>query len=235
MSIPVSGTSAVQTKPVEETGISMSHRDLTDGEGQPKGGILAWTPWSRSNAFATRRGSFLRRTGENGAWVLTRRLVFVLFTLVWLPAGVYASYTYLGVHYVSPVFFDELDRSGREAAAQGGKKLNGHMPNGSVGVEWPRVPALSQTSSLSTHAAPTSLLSAWQTRTNQLGTDRRSCLQACARRQPIGSGRTLHPRGPNAGQVRDDCLEYRPPCDPLDRRCNAASRASGGEPEREPR
>ena len=74
--------------------------------------------------------------------MLVRRLVFVLFALVWLPAGVYASYTYLGVHYVPPVFFDELDRSGREAAAQGGKKLNGHMPNGSVRVEWPRVPGV---------------------------------------------------------------------------------------------
>ena len=120
----------------------MSHRDLTDGEGEPDGGILARATWSRLYGLAARRRNLFGQTGENGIWVPARRLAMVLFALVWLPAGVYASYTYLSVHYVPPVFFDELDRTGREAAAQGGKKLNGHTPNSSVRVEWPRVPGV---------------------------------------------------------------------------------------------
>ena len=50
-------------------------------------------------------------------WVPARRLVMALFALIWLPIGIYVSYTYLGVQYVPPVFLGELERSGREATS----------------------------------------------------------------------------------------------------------------------
>ena len=74
--------------------------------------------------------------------MLARRLVMVLFALVWLPAGIYASYTHFGVQYVPPVFLDELESSGREAAAHGAVKFNGHMPNSSEMFEWRLVPGV---------------------------------------------------------------------------------------------
>ena len=118
----------------------MSHGDLTDCEGEPDGGILAWATWSRLYGFATRRRNVLGQTGENGVWVPARRLRMVLFALAWLPAGIYASYTYLGVQYVPPVFLDELERFGREAAEQGVVKFNEHMPDGSEKFGWRLVP-----------------------------------------------------------------------------------------------
>ena len=120
----------------------MSHRSLTHSERQLKGRILAWTPWSRLHALVIRRGNLLGRTGANGARVLAHRLVMILFALVWLPVGIYASYSYLGVHYVPPVFFDEMDRSGHEVAAQGGIKFNGRMANRSQKFEWQLVPGV---------------------------------------------------------------------------------------------
>ena len=120
----------------------MSHGDLTDCEGEPDGGILAWATWSRLYGFATRRRNLLGQTGENGVWVPARRLMMVLFASAWLPAGTYASYTYLGVQYVPPVFLDELERFGREAAAQGVVKFNRHMPNGSEKFGWRLVPGV---------------------------------------------------------------------------------------------
>ena len=140
MSIPVSGTSPVLFKLVEETGISMSYGDLTDSDGRPGGRIFAWATWFRLHAFATGRGTFLGPTSENGVWVLARRTVIVLFAMIWLPAGIYVSFAYVDVQYVPPVFFDELESSGREPAAQTEKMSNGSKPISSIKLEWRRVP-----------------------------------------------------------------------------------------------
>ena len=72
--------------------MSMRRRDLTDGDGEPDGGILAWATWFHLYGFATRRRNLFGQTGENGIWVPARRLAMVLLALIWLPAGIYASY-----------------------------------------------------------------------------------------------------------------------------------------------
>ena len=121
--------------------MSMRRRDPTDGDGEPDGGILAWATWFHLYGFATRRRNLFGQTGENGIWVPARRLAMVLLALVWLPAGGYASHTYLGVHYVPPVFLDGPERSGRQVAAQAETEFNGRMPNSSEEFEWRLVPA----------------------------------------------------------------------------------------------
>ena len=125
---------SVQIKLIAETRISMSYKDMTDSKGQPDGRVSTRTTWSRSHALATRRGTILGRTSENGVWVLTRRLVMVLFAMIWLLAGIYVSFTYLDVQYVPPVFFDGLERSGGEAA-QDGIEVSRRIPNSRVRIE----------------------------------------------------------------------------------------------------
>ena len=120
----------------------MSYGDLIHSEGQPGGKIRAWATWSRLRGFATCRGTFSGWTSEKGVWVRARRLVMVLFAMIWLPTGVYVSFAYMGVRYVPPVFFDELEGSGRDAAAQAEMTLNGRMPDSSVEFEWQRVPGV---------------------------------------------------------------------------------------------
>lgn len=120
----------------------MSYGDLIHSEGQPGGKIRTWATWSRLRGFATCRGTFSGWTSEKGVWVRARRLVMVLFAMIWLPTGVYVSFTYMDVRYVPPVFLDELERSGREAAAQAEITLNGRMLGSSVKFERQRSPGV---------------------------------------------------------------------------------------------
>ncbi len=69
-----------------------------------------------------------------------RRLVMVLFAVIWLPAGAYLSLAYMDVRYVPPVFFDELEAFGGQAAADAEKTLDGRVPDSSVTFEWRHVP-----------------------------------------------------------------------------------------------
>ena len=119
----------------------MSYGDLTHSEGQPDGRALAWATWSRLRAFASHRGDFLGRTSENGVW-RARRLVMVLFAMTGLPAGAHVSLTHIGIQYVPPVLSDELERSGREAAAQAETTLNRRIADSSVKFEWRRLPGV---------------------------------------------------------------------------------------------
>ena len=66
----------------------------------------------------------------------------VLFAVIWLPAGAYLSLAYIDVRYVPPVFFDELEESGREATAHAETTLDGRVPDSSVTFEWRHVPGV---------------------------------------------------------------------------------------------
>jgi len=80
--------------------------------------------------------------------------------MIWLPAGGYVFFAYIDVQYVPPAFFDELERSGREALAQTEMTRDGRTPNGSANLEWRRVPgAIEDVITLNAHCADFTIVS----------------------------------------------------------------------------